>query len=136
MNISPSDSSLPVNAQNCPTWDNNTYTLTIQFAIIESFFNCSGWCQSQPSPYYLFTNINLGRPNQTCVLALSNFLLKFGHVIEISSFTVGSILLVIVLIICCLWLHPDRKLKYDSLEIFKNTLVFVEEEREEEVEMQ
>jgi hypothetical protein len=65
---------LPINAQNCPTWDNNTYSLTVQLAILESFFNCSGWCQPEPNLYYLFTNVNSGRPSSTCVVALSDFL--------------------------------------------------------------
>jgi len=118
---------LPINSQNCPTWNNDTYHLTVQLAIMESFFNCSGWCQPQPNLYYLFTNINGGRPNSTCVVALSDFLNNFGHIIQISSFTVSSFLLIVLLIICCLWLHPDRGLKYDSLEIFKETLMFVDE---------
>lgn len=115
VNINNNDSSLPTNAQNCPTWDNSTYTLTVQFTILESFFNCSGWCQPNPNPYYLFTNINFGMPQTTCVAALSTFLENFGHVIEVSSFTVSGFLIVVVMIIICLWLHPDRKLKYDSL---------------------
>jgi hypothetical protein len=60
---------------------------------------------------------------------LSEFLENFGHIIEIASFTVSGFLMLVVFIITCLWLHPDRGLKYDSLEMFKNTLLFVEEKK-------
>jgi hypothetical protein len=126
------DAGLAINAQNCPTWNNNTYGLTVQLAILESFFDCSGWCQKTPNLYFLFSNINAGKPESTCVEALSDFLDNFGHIIEISSFTVSSFLFLTLIIMGCLWLHPDRGLKYDSLEIFKETLMFVDEDKEDD----
>ena len=43
----------------------------------------------------------------------------------ISSFTVSSFILIVLIIICCLCLHPDRGLRYDSLEMFKKSLIFI-----------
>lgn len=67
LNYSLTNTSLPVNAQNCPTWSNATYPLTTQIEIFELFFNCSGWCfQESTPPYYIFSNINGGSPVSYC----------------------------------------------------------------------
>lgn len=34
LNYSPTNSTLPTNAQNCPTWSNSSYPLTNQIEII------------------------------------------------------------------------------------------------------
>ena len=96
------------------------------------FFNCTGWCEANANPpYYVFSNINFGEPNGVpCAQSISNFIVSFGRIILISSFSVGSFILCILVIICCLWLHPDRGLKYDSLEMFKQTLYFVNESQD------
>lgn len=126
------DPSLPVNAENCPAWSNSTYSLTSSFVIFESFFNCSGWCPVAPQDnlYYLFTSVNRGRPQQSCVDSLIYFFNNFGRILTISSFCASGLLLMILGTILCLCCHPDRNLRYDSLQIFKETLMFVEEENE------
>ena len=100
--------------------------------IIEMFFNCSGWCSKNSNPpYYLFSNINFGEPSATCVESITNFMKTFGYIILITSFTAAAFIFVILVVICCLCGHPDRKLKYDSLEIFKKPPIFVDEDKEE-----
>ena len=73
-NSTDSDSSAAVNSQSCSAWSNSSYPLAIQLSILESFFECSGWCESKANLYYLFSNINYGKPKTTCVEALSVFL--------------------------------------------------------------
>ena len=34
-----------VNAQSCALWDSNNYPLAVQLSILESFFQCAGWCE-------------------------------------------------------------------------------------------
>lgn len=111
------DSTLPINAQSCDSWNMTTYPLTNQLAWFEMFFNCSGWCQVNSNPpYYVFSNINYGVPNGgACAESVSTFLYTFGHIIMITSFTVSAFILIVLTIICCLCLHPDRGLRYDSL---------------------
>ena len=36
--------SLTVNAENCASWNNDTYQSTATIIFLESVFNCSGWC--------------------------------------------------------------------------------------------
>ncbi len=75
----------------------------------------------------MFSNINFGSPNGACVESVSAFLSKFGLIIMITSFAVGGFILAVLVIICCLWLHPDRGLKYDSLEMFKRPFMIIHE---------
>lgn len=93
------------------------------------FFNCSGWCSLNSNPpYYVFSNINYGVPSAgPCAESVSTFIYTFGHIIMISSFTVSGFILIVLAIICCLCLHPDRGLRYDSLELFKKSLMFISE---------
>ena len=85
--------------------------------MIESFFNCSGWCDKDSSYnlYYLFTNVNDGIPANTCVKAMLEFFSQFGLVIEISSFFVSGVILVILITISCLCCHPERRQSYDVI---------------------
>ena len=127
INYNSDNKNLPINVQNCRTWNNNSYPLTNQLDWLEMFFNCTGWCELDANPpYYLFSNINFGVPNGgTCVESVSNFMYTFGHIILIASFSVFSFIFLLLVVICCLCLHPDRGLKYDSLEIFKKSLIFI-----------
>lgn len=118
--------SFPINAESCASWNSSTFPMTNQLSWLEMFFNCSGWCQN--GSYYVFSNINYGLPTGNCSSSVANFASTFGHIIMVASFAVAFFILFILVIICCLWLHPDRGLKYDSLEMFKQTLVFIQEE--------
>lgn len=102
---------LPINAENCQGWDNSTFSVTDQMLMIESFFNCSGWCDIEPSYnlYYFFTNVNDGVPADTCVNSMLAFFSTFGLVIEISSFCASAIILLILITIVCLCCHPERR---------------------------
>ena len=62
----------PINAENCQNWSNSTYYVTQQLLMIESFFSCSGWCNVNPdfNLYYLFSDINRGIPEKSCLKAV------------------------------------------------------------------
>lgn len=115
INYNSTNSTLPINAQSCEEWANTTLNddLSSQLSWLEMFFNCSGWCQD--GPYYVFSNINYGVPSGNCYNSVSDFAATFGRNIMIASFIVGGFILILLVIICCLWLHPDRGLKYDSM---------------------
>ena len=44
INYNSDNKNLPINVQNCRTWNNNSYPLTNQLDWLEMFFNCTGWC--------------------------------------------------------------------------------------------
>jgi hypothetical protein len=84
--------------------------------ILEMFFNCSGWCKANADPpFYLFSDINYGVPSSTCVDSVNSFVDSFGRIILIASLTVTAFIFLVLIVICCLCLHPERGLKYDSL---------------------
>jgi hypothetical protein len=103
----------PINAEGCPTWNSTTTSMTNQLSWLEMFFDCSGWCHN--GSYYVFSNINFGVPQSNCSSSVSNFASTFGRIIMITSFSVSLFIMTILFVICCLWLHPARGLKYDSL---------------------
>ncbi len=116
---------LPVNAQNCETWSNLTFPVTPQLLLIETFFHCSGWCNVDPNYnlYYLFSNINNGIPEKSCVDAFVEFFDNFGNILEFSSFLVSGILFLILMNIFCLCFHPEKSHQYDALKFFKESLI-------------
>jgi len=61
--------SLPYNAENCPKWSNQTFQITPQLLMIETFFNCAWWCNvdSDYNLYYFFSNLKNGIPKKSCV---------------------------------------------------------------------
>ena len=89
--------------------------------MIEAFFNCSGWCDTDYNLYYLFTDVNNGKPENTCVIAMLNFFDKFGMIMEIACFVISGILLIILIGIICLSFHPDRSKGYDTIKFYEDT---------------
>lgn len=68
-----------VNATSCYNWNESQTNIADQLALLEAMFACSGWCSNnQSNLYYLFTNINQGKPNGFCYNILLEFFDKFG----------------------------------------------------------
>lgn len=106
-----------VNATSCYNWNDSQTNIAEQLALLEAMFACSGWCNNnQTNLYYLFTNINQGKPNGFCYSILLSFFDKFGQLVQISSFSVSAILLVVIGILICLCMHPSKR-KNDEGEL-------------------
>jgi len=93
----------PVRVQECANFAITFPDLisVVGFAeFIEENGNCSGICT--PMPYYLFTNINRGVPNNSCLTFILNFARPYTKYVIVISFTLASILLLQSLFVCCL----------------------------------
>lgn len=125
-NYSKDEEFLPVNAENCEDWSNTTYSSTASIIFLETVFNCSGWCNvtSEYNLYYLFTDVNRGIPEDSCIEKLLEFFQKFGTIMKFSCLMMSLFLFLVLLAILCLCCHPDRGQEYDAMKFFKSTLMF------------
>ena len=76
--------------------------------LIENQFNCAGVCRL--NPYYLFTDVNRGKPVEACAPKIQKYWEDYGKRIGAASIVVGVLLLTVIVASCCLCCHTDRKL--------------------------
>ena len=101
--------------QNCAAFKNWTTTGPISLpetiGSIEKFLKCSDWCpqKSNSNLFYRFWDINEGKPTQTCYTALHDAFFHYSGVVGITSFVIGSILLLVCICNICLCCHPNKR---------------------------
>jgi len=89
---STSNASDPVNAQGCSDWDDSSYiTGDLPMAEMEKKMSCTGWCSNTSSLFFRFTNVNNGKPINTCYLEASSYVEYYSRIGFVLAFTFAAL---------------------------------------------
>lgn len=110
----------PIRVQACPDFNTSGINLDLANAwmAVEIGLNCSGICTK--SPWFLFSNVNIGVPQKSCAMALADVISKFGKKVGQVLIGFSIFMLVNAIAICCLCLHPEKEKEGEHLTEEKN----------------
>ena len=95
--------------QECPEFNSRFAAYSQYFDIVgtlEDKFKCAGICTRLP--YYIFTDINRGDPEDKCSTKIIDFIRKYGIIVGSISVIISFLLLLNIVLSCCLSRHPDK----------------------------
>lgn len=95
--------------QECPEFQTRFSSYSQYFDVVgtlEEKFNCAGICTKLP--YYIFTDVNRGDPEDKCSTKIIDFIKKYGIIVGSISIIISFLLLLNIILSCCLSRHPNK----------------------------
>lgn len=102
----------PVRFQNCDIANNMPQEMKDMANVLEAVetsLECSGWCEEQWRPYYTFSNVNNGKPKNSCYKTMKDKFSEYGSIVGLASFIAAAFMMLVCICGLCVCCAPERR---------------------------